>query len=126
MGLFSGFPFTTRQNEEEQREQMEKRVFPHGTAQREQAQAVLDAVVQRKTSGAERLFLFISTKDRYLLAGKDDAALQKAAAGMKQMRWLPKQDARRVLALVVLDAAWDESEPYPQPSQVEALAQDMP
>lgn len=124
MKLFDGFPFKTKQQQQQEQQAFEARVFPLGLAQRQAAAAVLARLITNKRHGeSERLFNFIISKDAFTQADTPEEGMQLAAKALREgtLR-VGAEDAKQYLALLWLDSQAPSLEDYPTAEQVQALA----
>lgn len=113
VGWFNGWPFKSKEQQAKEEREFENRVFPLGEAQREMALGILRQVTSKKLRDNEKLFAFISAKDRYVQAEEDPDALELSRAQLIKMNWLKEDDLAPILALVVLDARVQSLSDYP-------------
>lgn len=118
MGLFSGFPFQSREDMEKEKQEFLSRVFPLGLEQRDAAQKVLEELLPQKKHHREYLFVFISAKDRYTSSDRSEAVLEKAVNQAGPRKWLTQRDKNIISTLVRMDVDVTSLEEYPTPQQV--------
>lgn len=124
MGLFDGFPFASREQQEKDRAAFEKRVFPLGLAQRDKAREVLQQLLAgKRTRDTDRLFAYITAKDSYTQQQDPANALAAAQDTLKKQKWLTDESRRTMLALVLLEADTQTLENYPTADDVRRKAQ---
>ncbi len=125
MGLFDGWPFKTREQEEKEKKDFEKRVFHLGIEQREAARAVIKEGTSAKLKDKEGLFAFICVKDAYTQGEEDNNGPEFAQNAMKKQKWIKKDDMKFIYALVCLDVRTSSLETYPTAEDVhEYMEQD--
>ncbi len=119
MGLFTGWPFTTKEQDEREKKDFEKRVFPLGMEQKDAALAVLKEGLSSKLKDNEILFAFICAKDACLLnGGEEEDGMEKAKEALKKQKWVPKEDKEFILTFMRLEMRAESFDEYPNVDQV--------
>lgn len=123
MGWFDGFPFKSREQTEKERKAFERKIFPLGVdAQRAAALQVLREVTSPGMKDDQKLFAFISSKDKYLDQDTRSEGLALVRFHLKKQRWVSEEDMAAVAALVVLENGVLSLEEYPTAQQVQQAA----
>lgn len=112
---------TPAQREKEQ-EEFDKKILPMGQPQLEAARGVLAVVLSKRLYESERMFTFISGKDKYIEGGKGAAGTEEAKKYLAAQKRLTPQDRVVLLEFIRLEAELESLENYPTPEQVLALA----
>lgn len=121
MGLFDGFPFKSREQQEKESKEFARRVFPFGLEeQREAVRQLLRPLVSPRLDDQEMLFAFISAKDKYIDEEKSEEGLQLARGVIRRQPSISEQDREIILAAVRLEAEAVSLDDYPTPEQVRA------
>ena len=119
MGWFDGWPFKSKEQQEKEERDFQKRVFPFGMEQRDAALAVLKEGTTSKLKDSEKLFAFICAKDACLLnGGEAEDGLQKAEATLDKQKWIPKEDRCFILTFMRLEIRATSLEDYPTAEDV--------
>jgi hypothetical protein len=119
MGWFDGWPFKSKEQQERDRLEFERRIFPLGLAQRAAAQAVLDElVVDKRVRALEAMFAFIAAKDCYECGERTPESLESASQAIKLNRRIKGAQVEMVLALVRLDSLAKSLDGYPTAEDV--------
>lgn len=125
MGWFDGFPFKTKEQMERERKEFESRVFPLGPEQKDIALAILKQLLVRpKLKDNEKLYAYISAKDKYAYHG-DDGGVEYAQSALRKQKWLNEEEIRLVLALVMLDTKATSLEEYPSIEEIQVLGRTL-
>ncbi len=129
MGLFDGWPFKTREQEDKEKRDFEKRVFPFGPEQKDAAEAVLKEGITGKLKNQEKLFAFICAKDACMLnGGEEEDGLEKAQEALKKQKWVSAEDRKFIYTFMRLEIRATSLEDYPTVEQVRqqlAYAEDV-
>lgn len=118
MGWFDGFPFKSREQMQKEQQDFEKNVFPLGMEQREAALAVLREVTTKKLPDDQKLFAFISAKDRFAKAETEEDGLAQMSKTFIKQSWLKQEDKIAIAALILLESRIESLEDYPTAQQV--------
>ncbi|MFV0351737.1 MAG: hypothetical protein ACK5JF_05425 [Oscillospiraceae bacterium] len=118
MGWFDGFPFKSREQMQKEQQDFEKNVFPLGMEQREVALAVLREVTTKKLPDDQKLFAFISAKDRFAKAETEEDGLAQMSKTFIKQSWLKQEDKIAIAALILLESRIESLEDYPTAQQV--------
>lgn len=118
MGLFDGWPFKSKEQLERERRDFEKRVFPLGEAQRTMAAALLAELMSKKLKEDERMYAYISAKDKYTQEDEEERAMHLARQTLMQQKWLTDSDRLVALALVRLEIGIEGLDEYPTADRV--------
>ncbi len=121
MGLFDGWPFKTKEQEEKERRDFEKRVFPFGIEQKDVAMHVLKEGLSDKLKDKEKLFAFICAKDACLLCGVEEGGLGMAEDALKKQKWIGEEDRKFIYAFMRLEMRAPSLEEYPTANDVREL-----
>lgn len=125
MGLFDGFPFKTKEQQQREERAFQKRVFPLGPGQKEAAQRVVCELLQGMDQ-QEALFAFICAKDAWQIAMEDeryDEVADSALQALQNQRGLSGQQKKLLVTFVRLETHADSLENYPTADEVRAAAQ---
>lgn len=122
MGWFDGFPFKSREQMKKEQQEFEKTVFPFGMQQREVALLVLREVTSKKLPDDQKLFAFISAKDRFAKAETEEEGLAQVGKSFAKQNWLKQEDRSAIVALILLEYRIASLDDYPTAQQVRERA----
>ncbi len=126
MGFFDFLAIKSKEQMERERKEFEERVIPLGEEQKQKASDTLARLIPRKNLALnEKMFAFISTKDRFILSGSGDDGLEQAKKMLKKQKWIKPEEKNIILALVQLESRITELEEYPTDEEILALAKAM-
>ncbi|GHU67416.1 hypothetical protein AGMMS49983_18550 [Clostridia bacterium] len=122
MGLFDGFPFTSKEDRERRTKDFENRVAPHGVeAQRDRMREMMKELFPEMDS-KDAMFVFFDAKDSYTKKEKGEAGRAAAAARLKKLRWVDERKTQIILAYVELESEIESMDDYPTAEQILARA----
>ena len=113
MGWFDGWPFKSQAQMKKEQAEYEKKLLPFGEEQRDAADKVLAQVTGPKLKDRERMYLFLAAKEKFLTKDTEEEALDSAGRFLMDQSWLPRQDARMILAFALLEYRAPSLEEYP-------------
>ena len=123
MGFFDFLAVKSKEQVERERKEFEARVIPMGEAQKQAAAEVLMRLITRKNLAQnEKMFAFISTKDKYILTGGGEEGMAEAKKMLKKQKWFKPEEKSIILALVQLESRVTSLEEYPTDEEILALA----
>lgn len=120
---FDGFPFKSKEDDEREKREFEKRAFHLGPGHREAVTQVIQALFPNTKDLTDYLYAFVSSKDGYMLDDQDEGALVRAHKNLARLRWMSTQHIEWILALVVLDSRCTDLAQYPTKDDVLQYAQ---
>lgn len=119
MGWFDGWPFKSKEQIAKERRQFERRVLPFDAdGQREVVLSILRQTMNQKLKDEERLFAYLTAKDKYTLDDENPEDYTAAEETLRKMRWLTGDDRLVVLALLRLERSATGPEDYPLLAEV--------
>lgn len=121
MGIFDGFPFKSKDQVERERKEFADKILPLGEAQKQKALAVLCQITGPKLRSEEKLFAFFTAKQQYLDAGGGTEGVRAAQKKLAGFRYVPKEDAQHIVAMVTLEKDVESLDDYPTAEQVLAV-----
>ena len=118
MGLFDGFPFTSKEERERRRKDFEKRVVPFGAEeQRAKLQETLKELFP-KIDITDATFAFFNAKDAYTIKETKEEGLLAARQRLQKVRWVDGRTMAIMLRFVELENEVTSLDEYPTAQDV--------
>ena len=118
MGLFDGFPFTSKEERERRKKDFDNRVVPFGAEeQRDKVRETLK-VLFPKVDLLDATFAFFNAKDAYTLKDTEEEGLAAARLKLSKIRWIDGRTMTILLRYVQLETKATSLEDYPTPEDI--------
>jgi len=120
MGLFDGFPFTSKEERERRKRDFEKRIAPFGVEdQREKLKTLLKELFP-DVDQTDLLFCYYDAKDSYTVKETKEEGERAARIKLRKPRWMDGRKEVILLRLIEMELELTSLDDYPTAKEVQA------
>jgi hypothetical protein len=118
MGLFDGFPFTSKEERERRRRDFEKRVVPFGVEeQREKIREILKELFPG-VDNTDAVFVYFNAKDAFTNKETKDEGEFAARQRLRNVKWIDGHGIAKILRLIELESQITSLDEFPTADDV--------